>query len=90
MNRRRATATPRIRGKTITEMMRSSRAGLVANDAEERASRSLDAMRQVYEEQAARGIPEAIEGLALIEQGLWPSSGRPMPPRNVPDQAPDG
>ena len=34
-------------------------------------------MRAVYEEQAARGIPEAIRGLARIEQGRWPTSGRP-------------
>jgi hypothetical protein len=38
---------------------------------------SWEAMRQVYIEQAARGIPEAIRGLELIEQGRWPRSGRP-------------
>jgi len=38
---------------------------------------SWDAMRAVYEEQAARGEPEAIRGLELIERERWPSSGRP-------------
>lgn len=38
---------------------------------------SWQAMRHVYEEQAARGVPDAVRGLALIEQGRWPSSGRP-------------
>lgn len=41
------------------------------------AACSWEAMRETYEEQAARGIPEAIRGLELIEQGRWPSSGRP-------------
>jgi hypothetical protein len=41
------------------------------------AACSWDEMRATYEEQAARGIPEAIEGLERIEQGRWPSSGRP-------------
>ena len=35
-----------------------------------------DVLRSTYEEQAARGIPQAIEGLERIEQGRWPSSGR--------------
>ena len=26
---------------------------------------------------AARGVPEAVRGLELIEQGRWPTSGRP-------------
>jgi hypothetical protein len=38
---------------------------------------SWEAMAAVYREQAARGEPEAIRGLALIEQDRWPSSGRP-------------
>jgi hypothetical protein len=41
------------------------------------AACSWDVLRAVYEEQAARGVPEAIRGLALIEQDRWPSSGRP-------------
>jgi len=41
------------------------------------AACSWDAMRATYEEQAARGVPEAIAGLELIEQGRWPASGRP-------------
>ena len=40
------------------------------------AACSWDAMRATYEEQAARGVPEAIRGLELIEQGRWPTSGR--------------
>ncbi|MFI5292853.1 MAG: hypothetical protein ACHQ02_08300 [Candidatus Limnocylindrales bacterium] len=35
------------------------------------------ALRDVYREQAARGVPEAIVGLARIEEGRWPRSGRP-------------
>jgi|GEM_PF-6838023 len=38
---------------------------------------SWDRMRAVCEEQAARGDPEAVRGLDLIEQDRWPSSGRP-------------
>lgn len=34
-------------------------------------------MREVYAAQAARGIPEAIRGLERIDQGRWPTSGRP-------------
>jgi hypothetical protein len=41
------------------------------------AACSWDAMRATYEEQAARGVPEAVRGLELIEQDRWPSSGRP-------------
>ncbi len=41
------------------------------------AACSWEAMREVYQEQAARGVPEAIAGLELIEQGRWPRSGRP-------------
>lgn len=41
------------------------------------AACSWDTMRATYEEQAARGVPEAIVGLELIEQGRWPVSGRP-------------
>ena len=44
--------------------------------ADESRACSWDAMRSVYEEQAARGVPEARRGLELIEQGRWPSSGR--------------
>ena len=33
-------------------------------------------MRKVYEEQAARGVPEAVRGLERIHEGRWPSSGR--------------
>ena len=40
------------------------------------AACSWDRMRAVYEEQAARGVPEAIEGLEMIEQDRWPTSGR--------------
>jgi hypothetical protein len=38
---------------------------------------SWEAMRAVYQEQADRGDPDAVRGLELIEQGRWPSSGRP-------------
>ena len=38
---------------------------------------SWEAMRQVYEEQAARGVPEAVKGLEYIEQDRWPTTGRP-------------
>lgn len=38
---------------------------------------SWDRMRAVYEEQAERGVPEAVRGLELIEHDRWPSSGRP-------------
>lgn len=44
---------------------------------ESAAACSWDAMRTTYEEQAARGVPEAVRGLELIEQDRWPSSGRP-------------
>lgn len=84
------TATPRMRGKTLVEMMRPVLSGGAVDDAEERVLRSVEALREVYEQQAARGIPEAIEGLALIEQGRWPSSGRPMPQRRVPGEPLDG
>lgn len=47
-----------------------------ASPCEANAACSWDAMRETYEEQAARGVPEAIRGLELIEQGRWPSSGR--------------
>lgn len=40
------------------------------------AACSWDALRATYEEQAARGIPEAVRGLELIDQGRWPTSGR--------------
>jgi hypothetical protein len=46
------------------------------SEAEARAC-SWEAMRAVYQEQAARGEPEAIRGLERIEQGRWPTSGRP-------------
>jgi hypothetical protein len=36
-----------------------------------------DALCATYEEQAARGVPEAIHGLALIREGRWPGSGQP-------------
>ena len=35
-----------------------------------------DAMRATYEEQAARGVPEAVRGLELIREDRWPTSGR--------------
>jgi len=38
---------------------------------------SWEAMRVVYQQQAARGDPDAIRGLMLIEQDRWPSDGRP-------------
>ncbi|MGD8485912.1 MAG: hypothetical protein PVG27_01240 [Chloroflexota bacterium] len=41
------------------------------------AACSWEAMRAVYEEQARRGVPEAKRGLERIEQGRWPTSGRP-------------
>ena len=41
------------------------------------AACSWDVMRATYEEQAARGVPEAIRGLELIDQDRWPTSGRP-------------
>jgi hypothetical protein len=34
-----------------------------------------DAMRAVYEAQAARGVPEAIRGLERIREDRWPTSG---------------
>lgn len=36
-----------------------------------------DAMRAAFEAQARRGDPAAIRGLALIDEGRWPSSGQP-------------
>ena len=36
-----------------------------------------EAMRATYQEQAARGVPEAVRGLELIEQDRWPASGQP-------------
>jgi hypothetical protein len=51
-----------------------------ASDAAARADAaacSWDVMRATYEEQAARGVPEAVRGLELIEEGRWPTSGRP-------------
>jgi hypothetical protein len=71
-------ATPRLRGRTIADLLGATLSGREVDAAEERASASIAAMRDVYEEQAARGIPEAIEGLAMLEQGRWPSTGRPM------------
>jgi hypothetical protein len=35
-----------------------------------------DAMRATYEEQAQRGVTQAIEGLERIRQDRWPTSGR--------------
>ena len=84
------TATPRIRGKTLTDMIRPALSGHAVDEAEERVLASVDALREIYEQQAARGIPEAIEGLALMDQGRWPSSGRPMPQRRVPGEPLDG
>ena len=40
------------------------------------AACSWDRMRAVYEEQAARGVPEAVEGLEMIEQDRWPTNGQ--------------
>jgi hypothetical protein len=56
-----------------------------ANEEALGAACSWDAMRLTYEEQAARGIPEAIEGLELIEQGRWPTSGRRRDGASDPD-----
>ena len=36
-----------------------------------------DQLRAVYEEQAARGVPEAVRGLERMDQGCWPSDGSP-------------
>jgi hypothetical protein len=49
------------------------------------AACSWDAMRATYEEQAARGVPEAVRGLELIEEGRWPTSGRPREGANTTD-----
>jgi hypothetical protein len=46
---------------------------------------SWSALRATYQEQAARGNPQAIEGLKLIEQGRWPSSGRRREPSGDAD-----
>jgi hypothetical protein len=35
---------------------------------------SSDTMRRTYEVQWERGVPEAVRGLKMIEQGRWPSS----------------
>jgi hypothetical protein len=48
-----------------------------AEDGDLGAACSWDMLRATYEEQAARGIPEAVRGLELIDQGRWPTSGRP-------------
>ena len=49
------------------------------------AACSWDEMRATYEEQAARGVPEAVRGLELIEEGRWPTSGRPREGANSTD-----
>jgi hypothetical protein len=41
-----------------------------------------DALRAVYEEQAARGVPEAIVGLERMNAGCWPSDGAPRTRRS--------
>lgn len=41
---------------------------------------SWDLLCQVYQEQADRGVPEAVRGLEYIEQGRWPTTGRPRHP----------
>lgn len=48
-----------------------------ADQAGDATACSWEAMRATYQEQAARGIPEAMRGLELIEEGRWPTSGRP-------------
>jgi hypothetical protein len=53
---------------------RSGRRALACVD-EDRCS--WEVMRATYEEQAARGVPEAVKGLELIRQDRWPTSGRP-------------
>lgn len=50
------------------------------------AACSGDAMHEVHRGQAARSVPEAIDGLRLIEQGRWPSSGRPRVPVRAADR----
>lgn len=47
------------------------------DEATSAAACSWEELRATYEEQAARGVPEAIRGLELIEQDRWPTSGRP-------------
>jgi hypothetical protein len=42
-------------------------------------------MRATYEEQAARGVPEAVRGLELIEQECWPTTGRPRDGTEITD-----
>ena len=64
------TALTRLRARFGRPMLSSM------DDAGDGAACSWDELRATYEEQAARGVPEAIEGLELIEQGRWPSSGR--------------
>jgi hypothetical protein len=59
----------------LRSMLRRSRRR-EASSCETAAACSWDLMRETYEEPAARGVPEAIRGLKLIEQGRWPSSGR--------------
>lgn len=56
-------------------LRRSTRTGDAGGESGDACS--WDAMRATYEEQAARGVPEAVRGLELIEQDRWPSSGRP-------------
>ena len=46
---------------------------------------SWDVMRATYEEQAARGVPEAVRGLEMIEAGRWPTTGRQREGANTTD-----
>jgi len=88
-SRPRLSASPRFRGRTITDLVGAELSGHEVDAAEARASASLEVMRGVYAEQAARGIPEAIEGLAMLDQGRWPDSGRPLPMK-VMERSSDG
>ena len=89
-NKPRVSATPRFRGKTITDLVGATLSGREVDAAEARALGSMEAMRRVYEMQAARGIPEAVKGLAMLDQGRWPSSGRPLPALLETEDSSDG
>jgi hypothetical protein len=70
---------PDVLTRLRARLRRSPRSTAAA--CETSAACSWDVMRATYEEQAARGVPEAVHGLELIEQDRWPTSGRPREPR---------
>jgi hypothetical protein len=74
----------RIAARFRQSLGRRTRGGASTADRDVQDACSWETMREVYRQQAERGVPEAIEGLARIEQGRWPGSGRPR------DRAPGG